>query len=400
VTPVVSFRGVGKRYRRGRERTNLRAAIPGRWGRSDRGEAHWALADLSFELEPGRSLGLVGPNGAGKSTTLKLVAGVITPTAGTVEVNGRAAPLIELGAGFHPDMTGRENVYFSAAVLGMSPRSLRQRFDQIVEFADIAEYLDTPIKRYSSGMLARLGFAVASHLDVDVLVLDEVLAVGDASFQRKCHQRIAELRREGAALLYVTHALWTVPLLCEEAILLVAGKVRARGKPSDVLLEYERFQQTGSVPIVPGGGSDRIFRRVATSPATIDSGGCFEVEIELELPNARPEGHVLVVLTDPTLRMYSTASSREVATFDRPGVYIVRFRWGPLPLQPGDYQVHFGFLGDQRMPAVDEMRSIALAVRGDPIDPTWGALRIPTTWEVRSAGATAPVTAHEGRNVR
>lgn len=399
MTPAVSFRGVGKRYRRGRERVNLRAAIPGRLGESTRGDAHWALADLSFDLAPGGSLALIGPNGAGKSTTLKLVAGVIAPTVGEVEVRGRTASLIELGAGFHPDMTGRENVAFGAAVLGMSPGELRRRFDEIVAFADIGDALDTPVKRYSSGMLARLGFAVASHVDADVVVLDEVLAVGDASFQRKCHHRIAALRRRGAALLYVTHALWTVPLLCEQAIFLAAGKVEARGEPADVVLAYERQQQRGVAAGGPEGAVDPVFRRITTSPTTIDPGGFFEIEMELELAHPCRDGHVLVVLSDPTDRVYATASSQDAVRFDAPGACALRCRWDALPLQPGDYRLHLGFLADRRVPVVDEMRSIALCVRGDPVDPTWGALRLPTRWEVRSASGGGPVARDERGDV-
>jgi ABC-type polysaccharide/polyol phosphate transport system ATPase subunit len=349
------------------------------------GEQHWALVDLGFELEPGRSIGFVGPNGAGKSTTLKLVAGVIAPTTGTVEVRGRTASLLELGAGFHPDMTGRENVYFSAAVLGMSPRVLGQRFDQIVEFADIGAYLDTPVKRYSSGMLARLGFAVASHLDAEVLVLDEVLAVGDAVFQRRCHQRIRELRATGAALLYVTHALWTLPMLCEEAMLLAGGRVQAAGTPDQVLVAYERLQAEGVLD--PADGAPLVFRDVRSSSTAIDPGGEFQVEVDLSLTHPCPEGHVLVILADALNRVHAAASSFDAVSFAEAGPHTVRCRLDDLPLQPGQYQVHVGFLGDRHLPAVDEMRTFELEVRGEPIDPAYGQIRIPTTW---STGPGSP----------
>jgi len=378
VSAVVRFDSVGKRYRRGRERINLRAALPGRLGELRGGDQHWALADLSFELGAGRSIGFVGPNGAGKSTTLKLVAGVIAPSTGTVEVRGRTASLLELGAGFHPDMTGRENVYFSAAVLGMSPRVLGQRFDQIVDFADIGPYLDSPVKRFSSGMLARLGFAVASHLDAEVLVLDEVLAVGDAVFQRRCHQRIRELRETGAALLYVTHALWTLPMLCEQAILLAGGRVQATGTPDEVLVAYERLQSEGVLDAADG--TPLVFRDVRSSPTAIDPGGWFQVEVDLELTDPCPEGHVLVILTDPLNKVYAAASSFEAMSFAEPGPHAVRCRLDDLPLKPGQYQVHVGFLGDRRLPAIDEMRTFELEVRGDPVDPAYGQIQIPATW--------------------
>ena len=391
MTSVVRFERVGKRYRRGRERINLRAALPGRLGDLRGGDQHWALADLSFELAPGGSIGFIGPNGAGKSTTLKLVAGVIAPSTGRVEVAGRTASLLELGAGFHPDMTGRENVFFSAAVLGMSPKVLGQRFDQIVEFADIGPYLDTPVKRYSSGMLARLGFAVASHLEAEVLVLDEVLAVGDATFQRRCHQRIRELRGEGAALLYVTHALWTLPMLCEEAVLLAGGEVRATGTPDDVLTAYERLQSQGVLDAAEG--APVVFRDVRSSPTAIDPGGWFEVEVDLDLAEPCPEGHVLAILSDPLHRVYAATSSFEAVSFADPGRHTVRCRLDDLPLQPGQYQVHVGFLGDRRLPAIDEMRTFELEVRGVPMDPAYGQIRVATTW---STGAGDLEVGHPG----
>lgn len=379
---VVSFEGVGKQYRKGRERTNLRAAVPGPWGSRLRGEVHDALHDLSFELEPGRSLGIIGPNGAGKSTTLKLVSKVIAPTSGHVAVRGRTASLIELGAGFHPDMTGRENVAFSAAVLGMGPRSLRERFDRIVEFSGISAHLDTPVKRYSSGMLARLGFSVATHLDAEVLVLDEVLAVGDAEFQRRCHQRIAEVCADGVALLYVTHALWTLPLLCEQAILLSSGAVAARGTPSEVIGAYERLQSEGTM-LNPTGRMS-VLRKVTTSRTTVASGGSLKVEVELDLDQPYPEGHVHAVITDTDLRGYASMSTREAAiTFERPGRTVVSLAIDELPFHPGTYELHVGFVGDHRLPAVDDMRSIRIDVEGDPVDPTLGLVRLPTRWKTR-----------------
>jgi len=378
MSAIVRFTGVGKRYRRGRERINLRSALPGRLGTMRGGNDHWALRDLSFELQPGGSIGFVGPNGAGKSTTLKLVAGVTSPSLGTVEVLGRTASLIELGAGFHPDMTGRENVYFSAAVLGMSPAVLGQRFDQIVDFADIGPYLDSPVKRYSSGMLARLGFAVASHLDAEVLVLDEVLAVGDASFQRRCHQRIGELRAEGAALLYVTHALWTLPMLCDQGVLLSGGQVHASGPPGEVLAAYARMQAEGVLDGVAGAAG--VFRRVRSSSTAIQPGGWFEVEVELEPTGPSPDGHMIVIVTDPQHKVFAAVSSSGSVSFAEPVRRTVRCRLEALPLQPGPYQVHVGFLADRHLPAVDEMRTFELEVQGDPVDPSYGAVRVPAAW--------------------
>ncbi|MDQ2724128.1 MAG: ABC transporter ATP-binding protein [Actinomycetota bacterium] len=406
MSAVVRFDGVGKQYRRGRERANLKAILPGRWGAVNGGERHAALHEVSFALPAGESLGLVGPNGAGKSTALKLVAGVIAPTTGRVSVNGRSASLIELGAGFHPDMTGRENVSFSASVLGMGPRALRSRFEQIVAFADINAYLDTPVKRYSSGMMARLGFAVASHLDAEVVVLDEVLAVGDAAFQRKCHARIGELRQEGAALLYVTHALWTLPQLCDRALLLVGGSVVSEGSPVDVLRAYESYHVLGAAgPAVPGpaGAELRVFRSVQLSPATIEPWGSVTVALDLELPDPYPFGQVLLSISNETDSLIgAVASTPDDGRFDRSGTVSLSCRLDHLPLQPGPYTLAVAFCGDRRAPVLDDIRSFGFTVRGDEVNPTFGATKLAATWraeDLASAPTPQPGSPAEGRGL-
>lgn len=389
MTATVSFREVSKRYRRGRERVNLRAVIPGRLGDSSGGDVHWALRDVSFELPAGRSLGIVGPNGAGKSTLLKLVANVIAPTSGDIEVRGRSASLIELGAGFHPDMTGRENVYFSAAVLGMGPRSLRRRFDQIVEFADIGGYLDSPVKRYSSGMMARLGFAVASHLDADLLVLDEVLAVGDAAFQRKCHERIGLLRREGAALLYVTHALWTLPQLCDEAILLVAGQVERAGRPAEVLEAYDSRRQDA-----PAGPAAGVLGSVGVSSAEVAPGGTVTVTAEVHLPEAAPEARLMVLLARPDDTYLGATVSDSGGIALEAGTTRVECRIESLLLQPGEYILGVVFFADRRVPVFDDARRIWIRVPGEEGNPAFGSMHIPATWtSLPGSGPGGPIVA-------
>lgn len=376
---MVAFRGVSKQYRRGRERANLRAIVPGRLGRPTRGDFHWALRDVSFDLESGRSLGFVGPNGAGKSTTLKLVARVTTPSRGEVFLAGRSASLIELGAGFHPEMTGRENVYFSAAVLGMGPSDIKRRFDEIVDFADIGTFLDTPVKRYSSGMMARLGFAIAAHLDAEIVVLDEVLAVGDASFQRKCHERIARLRSQGAALLYVTHALWTLPQLCDEAILLIDGTVACRGTPQEVIRAYE--SQSTVAPEGSGPGASRVFRSVTSSESVVEPGGSVRIQMEMELPGPLPFGQVLVGISGGNGDNVGVVGSRTAdLTFDRPGTYRVECELSALPLYPGPYSIIVGFCADPRLPVLDDARKLGLTVRGQELNPSFGFTAFPARW--------------------
>jgi ABC-type polysaccharide/polyol phosphate transport system ATPase subunit len=224
---------VSKRYALG-DRASLLNAL---WRTSRRGEL-WALRDISLRLGAGESVGLIGHNGAGKTTLLKLLAGITRPTRGRVWTSGRIASLINLGAGFHPELTGRENVYLNGVILGLSRREVRQRFEQIVEFADLGPYMDTPLKRYSSGMYARLGFAVAAHVDPDVLLVDEVLSVGDVSFQDRSIRKMLSFRDDGRAILFVSHNLSAVEMMCQRAVWLDHGAVRLEGPTAEVVRAY------------------------------------------------------------------------------------------------------------------------------------------------------------------
>jgi lipopolysaccharide transport system ATP-binding protein len=206
----------------------------------------WALRNVSFDIGCGQALAIVGRNGAGKTTILKILSRITSPTEGSIHVNGPVASMIELGAGFHPELTGRENVYLNGSILGMSRPQIRSRFEEIVEFADIGAFLDTPVKRYSSGMFVRLGFAVAAHVDAKVLLVDEVLAVGDVGFQRKCLRRLTELRRAGAAVIFVSHNLHLVQGLASRALFLDRGVVKACGTVSEVVAKYVDFVNIGT----------------------------------------------------------------------------------------------------------------------------------------------------------
>jgi lipopolysaccharide transport system ATP-binding protein len=198
----------------------------------------WALKDVSFDVMPGEVLGIIGSNGAGKSTLLSILSRIIEPTSGRAEIYGRIASLLEIGTGFHPDLSGRENIYLNGAILGMKRREIDARFDEIVAFAEIEKFLDTAVKKYSSGMYLRLAFAVAAHLDPDILVVDEVLAVGDAGFQKKCIGKMDDVTRSGRTVLFVTHSLTHISHLCEHAIWLKEGRLHKMGAADEVVRDY------------------------------------------------------------------------------------------------------------------------------------------------------------------
>ncbi len=244
MSTVISFENISKRYRIGAGRGSLRDAFSGLTSRllgNSEAEAKrtlWALQDVSFHVQAGETFGLVGPNGAGKSTILKLLSRITRPTSGHFNVQGSVAALIEVGAGFHPDLTGRENIYLNAAILGMSDNEIRRKFDSIVAFAELEPFIDTPVKRYSSGMYVRLGFSVAVHVDPDVLLVDEVLAVGDYMFREKCIEKINEFRQSGKTMVVVSHDRSMLEKLCDRALLLYRGQDIRQGNVREVLDEY------------------------------------------------------------------------------------------------------------------------------------------------------------------
>jgi len=247
VEPGITVEGVWKKFRRGERHDSLRDLLPSLARRLARGRPDpsalaerdfWALRDLSFTIGPGQALGIIGHNGAGKSTLLKLLTRILRPTRGRVSVRGRVGALIELAAGFHPDLTGRENVFLQGAIMGMPAAMIRRRFDQIVDFAGIADFIDTPVKRYSSGMNARLGFSIAAHLEPEVLIIDEVLSVGDLAFQERAFGRMQEIVRSGIPVAVVSHQLDRIATLSTHAILLRRGELVANGSPSECIAAY------------------------------------------------------------------------------------------------------------------------------------------------------------------
>ena len=256
---VIDASGLGKKYRLGGDEpvADLRDTIAAAASRlmrrmangpaASRPDDFWALKDVSFEVRSGDVLGIVGPNGAGKSTLLKILSRITEPTEGTASIRGHLASLLEVGTGFHPDLTGRENVFLNGALLGMSRVDIRARLDEIIAFAEVEAFVDTPVKRYSSGMYVRLAFAVAAHLTADILVIDEVLAVGDAAYQKKCIAKMNEVHRSGRTLLVVSHQMHVLQAICTRGLLLDHGRVVAEGDIDHVLATYRRAGLNGEL---------------------------------------------------------------------------------------------------------------------------------------------------------
>jgi lipopolysaccharide transport system ATP-binding protein len=318
----------------------------------------WALKNVSFQLEGGQSLALIGPNGAGKTTMLKLLANITKPTEGQIETHGKLSALIELGAGFHPDLTGRENVYLNGSILGLTRNEIDARFDQIVDFAELEQFIDTPVKRYSSGMTVRLGFAVAACIEPDILLVDEVLAVGDASFRRKCVQRIEELLDQGTGLIFVSHNLWLVQAVCSSALCLDKGQVVYSGKTSEAIELYERtlHEERARKLQKPQSGEDHGASDVEMTKIEIVGGEDQEnselrsdqpAEVRVHYVVYRPLGDVTVVIRiirsdGLTCCMLRTSLDNVRISLQR-GTGIVAVQIEPLQLRGGMYFVQAMF---------------------------------------------------------
>jgi homopolymeric O-antigen transport system ATP-binding protein len=313
-----------------------------------------ALQNVSFDVEEGESFALVGPNGAGKSTALKLIARISPPTSGRVRICGRVAALMEVGSAVHAELTGRENIWLYGQILGMSKADIRRRFDDIVEFSDLSRAVDTPVKFFSSGMQLRLGFAIAAHLDPDVFVVDEALAVGDASFQVKCIERMTELVREGHTLLFVSHSLPIVREVCRRAVLLDHGRVVDVGEVDGVLDRYLEKVRVG-MDMHPSAG-DRIqvrmskVRPIGGIEEPLGTGSSVEIELALLASDTLHDAVIGVSLSDGragnlvTMSMLSGRSSVKVPK----GSSRLTCRTGPLPLLPGQYEIWFSVHSEHR----------------------------------------------------
>jgi len=345
--------------------------------RSPRHVAFPALADVSFEQEQGHGLALVGENGAGKSTLLKLVAGVTRPTSGRIEVTGRVAAILELGSGFHPDFTGRQNIELNAALLGLDEAEVRARLPEIVEWSELGDFIDRPVRQYSSGMIMRLGFAIATQVDPDVLIVDEALSVGDGYFQKKCMDRILTFVERGKTLLFCSHAMYYVSALCERALWLRGGKVEAFGDTERVVRDYERYllaksaereahDEVATTESAPAG-SDRPARILAVRQTTASGdhpayrhGDHWQVEIDWESRRDDLRFHVAVGINraEDGLPIASFATHYAgLEALGGPSPHRLSLELPELPLAKGDFSLTV-FLLDERGLHVHDQRHV------------------------------------------
>jgi len=314
------------------------------------GEEIWALKDVSFQVDQGEVLGIIGRNGAGKSTLLKILSRVTAPTSGSVKVKGRIASLLEVGTGFHPELTGRENIYLNGAILGMTKAEVNRRFDEIVEFAEIAKFIDTPVKRYSSGMYVRLAFAVAAHLESEILLVDEVLAVGDAEFQKKCLGKMGDVAsKEGRTVLFVSHNMGAVVSLCKEGLVLQNGGIISYSTANDAVVTYMKSlfnsstsnEQLSSSKILI---SDVKIESTLENSTFVKSNEPIRIKAMFSGNLVNPE--IMCFLENSKNQIVSFQKKRgsDLGFFEHRGKIALEIEYPPLWLYPGIYAVYFSFL--------------------------------------------------------
>jgi ABC-type polysaccharide/polyol phosphate transport system ATPase subunit len=408
--PAIRLLDVHKRYRVYRQRYQsikevlLRRRL-GEW------DNHWALKGVSFEVPHGTTLGLIGPNGAGKSTTLKLIAKILTPESGAIHTSGRISALLELGAGFQPEYTGRENVYLNASLLGLSRAEVNRRFDQIVEFSELADAIDQPLRTYSSGMYMRLAFAVAIHVDPEILLVDEILAVGDEAFQRKCLDYIKAFQARGGTIVMISHSMGSVLELCTRSVWIEHGLVQADGQTRDVVNAYidrVRAQEqaaldaAGEAGVVPFDVQllDVALLDAAGDPAeTLPPGSGLDVEIHYRA-RRRVENPVVgvAIFRNDGVFVYGTNSGIDAAAIGPlEGEGRLRLRYRSLPLLAGTYRLSVGVFQapDDPRPLDLHDRRYSFRVGGDTAEE--GVVRLDHEWSAPQLSARpVPPARREG----
>ncbi|HZO62556.1 MAG TPA: ABC transporter ATP-binding protein [Gaiellaceae bacterium] len=394
---------VSRRFRVHPEPVRTLKELVLRRGRAPASEV-WALQDVSMTVEPGEAVGLVGRNGSGKTTLLSLVAGIITPTSGRVEAGGRVASLLELGAGFHPDFSGRENVYLNGSLYGLRRRTIDERLDEIVAFAELERFIDNPVRTYSSGMYMRLGFAVAAHIDADVLLLDEVFAVGDEEFQRKCFGKIFEYKQRGGTIVFVSHDAASVERLCERAVLLRNGRVELDGSAQEAIARYhtlladERDPAEGAAGLREyGSGEARITAARLLGPEgeerlQLAAGEPVVVELRVEVREALPPPRVSLELRDEAGLLLAAVAqdTGELGWEEAPGERVLRFEVERPPLSDGRFRLR-AELGDRTGRRLYHWLDDAARFVVYPGEGARGPVLLAGTWSLQEIGAPAEI---------
>lgn len=341
-------------------------------GTDSSSEEFWALNDVSFKIEQGDKVGIIGRNGAGKSTLLKILSRITEPTKGSIRIQGRVASLLEVGTGFHPELTGRENISLNGAILGMSKIDIDRKFDEIVAFAEVEKFLDTPVKRYSSGMYVRLAFAVAAHLDPEILIVDEVLAVGDAQFQKKCLGKMGEISSEGRTIVFVSHNMAAVSALCSTAILLKKGEIACIGSTSECLAAYEAeilstigstWKRSALLPM-SSLSIDRVISNVTGEQPNLQ----LELEIELRSLSFHKSAFLAVDILDSTsiTIMQAIPILENYLHYRENSGYKVKISIQLPPLIPGDYLVST-WVGSHNTETIDFVKEVtSFAINDSP----------------------------------
>ena len=343
----VIARGARNAWRMAADMAKGRVVVPG-----DSVEEFWALKDVNFEVKRGEVLGIIGRNGAGKSTLLKILSRITEPSEGRVTIKGRVASLLEVGTGFHPELTGRENVYLNGAILGMTRAEIKRKFDEIVAFAEVEKFLDTPVKRYSSGMYVRLAFAVAAHLEPEILIVDEVLAVGDAEFQKKCLGKMQDVAGHGRTVLFVSHNMAAVTGLCSHALLLNRGSIKSTGYTSSVIKEYVNSTQSESVGRTVQYSTEQLtvsfILSITPSLADVTSGGPLSLSLQCECTrDKRLEEFCLIFETAVGQRVgiVDFRSNGSQVSFSE-GIEVYAIAISDFPLSGGQYWIKVWMSGN------------------------------------------------------
>jgi len=345
-------------------------------------EILWALRDVNLSVREGEVLGLIGRNGAGKSTLLKILSRITLPTEGYADISGRVRSLLEVGTGFHPELTGRENIYLNGAILGMKRGEIQRKFDEIVAFAEVERFVDTPVKRYSSGMYLRLAFAVAAHLTAEILLVDEVLAVGDAAFQKKCLGRMGEVAHEGRTVIFVSHNIAAIRSLCTHGVVLEQGKVAYQGDVECALFYY--VQSLAASDNASSRSAFSAIRINGQNPGQIASGDDFEIGCTVHVRSQMAGFRLFCILEDAngSPMIVAPVSHRELP-LNEPGGHEIKVRFPALWLRPGIYSVHFKLLantaGSDSARFLSESVMLDVSGTGDP-EMLLGCLAPPAEW--------------------